>query len=51
MDFKVNVQYRLDKDITLPHVPNEDKDDWGKNNKGQLVQPDKAFYIKELDYA
>lgn len=46
VDWKVKVQYRLDKNVTLPYVDIDERNDWDKGE-----QPDKAWIIKEIVYA
>ena len=44
--WRVKVQYRLDKNVTLPYVDIDERNDWDKGE-----QPDKAWLIKEIEYA
>ncbi|MDN3388766.1 hypothetical protein, partial [Pseudoalteromonas sp. APC 4017] len=46
VDWQVKVQYRLDKNVTLPYVDIDDRNDW---EDGEI--PDKAWIIKEIEYA
>ncbi|MDN3389391.1 hypothetical protein, partial [Pseudoalteromonas sp. APC 4017] len=46
VDWQVRVQYRLDKNTTLPYVDIDERNNWGKGE-----QPDKAWIIKEIEYA
>ncbi|MDP2484610.1 hypothetical protein [Pseudoalteromonas marina] len=46
VDWQVKVQYRLDKNVTLPYVDIDERNDWDKGE-----QPDKAWIIKEIIYA
>jgi len=45
VDWKVKVQYRLDKNVTLPYVDIDERNEWGVDE-----QPDKAWIIKEIEY-
>ncbi|WP_283708981.1 hypothetical protein [Pseudoalteromonas prydzensis] len=45
VNWQVKVQYRLDKNITLPYVDIDERNDWDKGE-----QPDKAWIIKEIEY-
>ncbi|MBB1279080.1 hypothetical protein [Pseudoalteromonas sp. SR41-1] len=46
VDWQVKVQYRLDKNVTLPYVNIDERNDW---EDGEV--PDKAWIIKEVEYA
>jgi hypothetical protein len=46
VDWQVKVQYRLDKNTTLPYVDIDERNNWGNGE-----QPDKAWIIKEIEYA
>ncbi|MBB1403300.1 hypothetical protein [Pseudoalteromonas sp. SG45-1] len=46
VDWQVKVQYRLDKNVTLPYVDIDERSDW---KTGEI--PDKAWIIKEIKYA
>ena len=46
VDWQVKVQYRLDKHVTLPYVDIDERNDWDNGE-----QPDKAWKIKEIEYA
>jgi len=46
VDWQVKVQYRLDKNVTLPYVDIDERNDW---EDGEV--PDKAWIIKEIEYA
>jgi len=45
VDWKVKVQYRLDKNVTLPYVDIDERNEWGVDE-----QPEKAWIIKEIEY-
>lgn len=46
VDWQVKVQYRLDKNVTLPYVDIDERKGW---EDGKV--PDKAWIIKEIEYA
>ncbi|MBB1436921.1 hypothetical protein H5201_22010 [Pseudoalteromonas sp. SG43-6] len=46
VDWKVKVQYRLDKNTTLPYVDIDERNGWEDSEL-----PDKAWTIKEIEYA
>ena len=46
VDWKVKVQYRLDKHVTLPYIDIDERNGWDEDE-----QPDKAWKIKEIEYA
>ena len=46
VDWQVKVQYRLDKNVTLPYVDIDERNYW---EDGEV--PDKAWIIEEIEYA
>jgi len=46
VEWRVKVQYRLDKNVTLPYVDIDERNEWEDSEV-----PDKAWIIKEIEYA
>jgi hypothetical protein len=46
VEWEIRMQYRLEKNVTLPYVDKAEREKWDKDDV-----PDKAWLIKEIEYA